>query len=281
MQQRKHHINFDLQQMENIYEAAQGSTDVPHRHDYYTIMLVEVAKGRHVIDYQSYVFAGCEVFFVNPGQVHQVALQAKPKGWVITFSRDFLVENSIPESFISNINLFRQFGDTPPLSLDEDTFARLKNLIAEMQACLPSSFHYRNRALGALLQLFLIYCSNSCLLDTTQLDEESNGVCIFRDFKKLVEQHYQQWHKVGTYASEIPISPKHLSHTVKKLTGKSAKEFIQDRLILEGKRLLIHTRLNIKQIAYELGFEEPLHFSNFFKKKAQVSPSEFRQQKNR
>lgn len=281
MQHRKPLIDFNLQQMEGIYKATQGKADVPHRHDYYTIMLVETAQGTHIIDYESYAFVGSEVFFISPGQVHQVVLDAAPKGWAITFSRDFLVENSIPESFISNINLFRQFGDTPPLSLDETSFARLKNLITEMQACLPQSFHYRSRALGALLQLFLIYCSNSCLLDMTQLDEESNGVCLLRDFKTLVDNHYQQWHKVGTYASEIPISSKHLSHTVKKLTGKTAKEFIQDRLVLEGKRLLIHTELTVKQIAYELGFEEPFHFSNFFKKQAQVSPSEFRLVKKR
>lgn len=279
MQQRKPQINFNLQKMEDIYKATQGKIDVPHRHDYYTILLVEFAQGTHIVDYQSYVFVGSEVFFISPGQVHQVALNAPPKGWVITFSRDFLIENNIPESFISNINLFRQFGDTPPLSLDDTSLARLKNLTTEMHACLPQSFHYRNRALGALLQLFLIYCNNSCLLDITQLDEESSGVCLLRDFKSLVDNNYQKWHKVGTYASEIPISSKHLSHTVKKLTGKTAKEFIQDRLVLEGKRLLIHTSLTVKQIAYELGFEEPLHFSNFFKKHAQVSPSEFRSQK--
>ncbi|MBX2875129.1 MAG: AraC family transcriptional regulator [Saprospiraceae bacterium] len=263
--------------MELIYDQAQGKVDVPHRHDYYTVIIVEEAKGQHLIDYKSYDFSPLQVHFVSPGQVHQVVTSARPKGSVFTFSQDFLIENNIPERFISNINLFRQFGESPPLLIDETTFARLSRILVEMEECLPLDLHYRSRALGALLQLFLIYCNNSCLLDTTQLDEENNGVCMLRDFKDLVNQNFAKWHKVAQYAPTLHITPKHLSHTLKSLTGKTAKEIIQDRLVLEAKRLLFHTNLTIKEIAYRLGYEEPLHFSSFFKKQAGESPSQYRQ----
>jgi AraC-like DNA-binding protein len=265
--------------MGRIYEQTNGNKDVPHRHDYYTVLLVEEANGEHIIDYQTYNFASNQVFFVGPGQVHQVVTPTKPSGWVITFSREFLVENGIPESFISNISLFRQFGEAPPLELDDTSLERLQRIVLDMEEQLALDLHYRNRALGALLQLFLICCNNSCLLDTNQLDEENASVCMLRDFKALVQGHYQEWHKVAQYAAEIHITPKHLSSTVKNLTGKTAKEIIQDRLTLEAKRLLLHTELNIKEIAYQLGFEEPLHFSGFFKKQTGVSPSSFRGKK--
>ena len=263
--------------MELIYDQAAGKIDVPHRHDYYTVIIIEEAEGRHVIDYQSYDLSPLQVYFVSPGQVHQMVTLSRPKGSVFTFSQDFLVENNIPESFITNINLFRQFGETPPLAIDETTFGRLSRILEEMEECLPLDLHYRNRALGALLQLFLIYCNNSCLLDPKQLDEEHSGVCMLRDFKALVNQNFAKWHKVGEYAPTLHITPKHLSHTVKSLTGKTAKELIQDRLTLEAKRLLFHTDLTIKEIAYRLGYEEPLHFSSFFKKQAGESPSQYRQ----
>mgnify|MGYP000356442481 FL=1 len=263
--------------MGEIHDRAGGKVDVPHRHDYYTVILIKEAKGQHIIDYHSYDLAPLQVHFVSPGQVHQVVTPSRPKGSVFTFSRDFLVENNIPESFISNINLFRQFGETPPLGIDEITFERLSRILKEMQECLPLELHYRKRALGALLQLFLIYCNNSCLLDMTQLDEENSGVCMLRDFKKLVNENFQQWHKVAEYAPILHVSPKHLSHTIKQLTGKTAKEVIQDRLTLEAKRLLFHTDLSIKEIAFRVGFEAPLHFSSFFKKQAGQSPSQYRQ----
>lgn len=262
-----------------IFEQMGGAVDEPHRHDYYTVMLIEQAAGEHIVDYQTYAFAPLQVHFVSPGQVHLVDTPTKPTGWVITFSKDFLAENNIPQSFISNISLFRQFGDTPPLDLDEVTFDRLSRIIKEMEDCLPLDLHYRHRALGALLQLFLIYCNNSCLLDSHQLDEENAGVCVLRAFKSLVDQHFQQWHKVSEYAPALHISPKHLSQTVKNLTGKTAKELIQDRLSVEAKRLLFHTELSIKEVGYRLGFEEPLHFSGFFKKQTGQSPSNFRDSK--
>ncbi|MEL6656708.1 MAG: helix-turn-helix transcriptional regulator [Bacteroidota bacterium] len=279
IENRKPNTDFNLLDMGVIFDQVDGAIDVPHRHDYYTVLLIGKASGEHLIDYQSFPFQPQEVHFVGPGQVHQVAATAKPTGWVFTFSRDFLVENNIPESFITNINLFRTFGHSPPLALDQATFDRLFSIIQQMHECLPLNLTYRNRALGALLQLFLIHCNNSAAVDPSQLDEDNSGVCILRDFKHLVDDHYAKWHKVNEYAAEIHLSPKYLSQTVKQFTGKSAKEFIQDRLVLEAKRLLLHTELSVKEIAYRIGFEEPLHFSGFFKKKAGISPSHFRETK--
>ena len=279
IQKREPTVNFNLQRMETIFLQANGKTDVPHRHDYYTVLLVESAKGKHLIDFKTFTFKKSEVHFVSPGQVHQVDVSQKPKGWVITFSRDFLLENNIPESFISNINLFQAFGNSPPLKVDKTTLERLKNILEEIENGLPSNLKYRNRALGALLQLFLIYCNNCKSLNPEQLTEENTNVCMLRDFKNLVEENFTQWHQVKKYASEIHISPKHLSHTMKQLTGKTAKEIIQDRLVLESKRFLLHTDLTIKEIAYKIGFSEPLHFSSFFKNKTEVSPTNFRNSK--
>lgn len=268
--------DFNLQRMENIYEMAQGKADVPHRHDYYTTVLVDYADGFHSIDYKKYLFDKREVHFVSPGQVHQVINDSQPKGWVITFSKDFLVKNNIPESFISNINLFQRFGETPPLKIDQHTFNRLEIIIREIEACLPLELNYNYRALGALLQVFLIYCNNSKDLNPSQLDEENASICILRNYKQLIDEHYKSWHKVKDYASVMLISPKHLSQTVKNLTGVVAKDHIQNRILLEAKRYLLHTELSVKEIAYEIGFEEPLHFSAFFKKKEGISPSKFR-----
>ena len=273
--------DYRLQKMETIYEQAKGQPDIAHRHDYYTLLLVEKAGGTHIIDYNEYAFGTHEVHFVSPGQVHQVLLTQKPKGSVVTFTKNFLIEHNISESFISNINLFQTFGNTPPLQMDQGTFERLDHIIQEMESCLSLDLNYGRKAAGALLQLFLIYCYNSSKFDTSQIDEEHAGICIFRDFKALIDERFKTWHKVKEYAAEIHITPKHLSQTVKNITGKVAKEHIQDRLTLEAKRLLLHTDLSIKEIAYALGFEEPLHFSAFFKKRTKTSPSHFRDSKIR
>lgn len=278
-EKRLHQRDFTLQQMETIFDQAEGKTDVPHRHDYYTVLLVLQADGQHWVDYHPYAFDANQVHFVRPGQVHQVEIPHRPKGWVITFSNEFLLQNNIPAQFISNINLFRSFGENPPLQLDAQTRDRLVALLQDMHRCLLSGMHYHERALGALLQLFLIFCSNSSFLNTDQLTiEPQSDVCILRDFKQMVDNQFDQWHKVNEYAAALSISPKHLSQTVKAHIGQTAKELIQDRLTLEAKRLLQHTDQPVKHIAYQLGFEEPLHFSGFFKKQTGQAPSHFREQ---
>ncbi len=271
--------DINLQQMEAIYQRANGMPDTAHRHDYYTVLLVESAKGKHYIDYNEFSFGKQEVHFVSPGQVHQVLLTKEPKGTVLTFSKDFLVVNNISESFISNINLFQPYGESPPLKLDHHIFNRLTGLISDMQSCLTTDFKYGAKAAGAMVQLFLIYCNNSSKLDVTQIEEQDASVCILRDFKQLVDEKFMEWHKVKEYANQMNVSAKHLSKTVRSVTGKVAKDFIQDRLILEAKRLLLHTDLSIKEVAYQIGFPEPVHFSGFFKKHVGETPSAFRKRK--
>lgn len=274
---RTAHSKFHLDDMALIYERVNGEIDRPHRHNYYTVLFVEEAKGDHIIDYRSYAFKKNEVHFVSPGQVHQVALKERPIGKVFTFSKDFLIYNNISDSFISNFNLFKSFDETPPIKLDSEIYKRLKSIVTEMEIYLDLKIEYHINALGSLLNLFLINCSNSTQIDQSQNDKESPNVCIFRDFKQLVEANFVKWHKVKNYANEINISPKHLSQTIKNVSGKVAKEFIQDRILIESKRLLLHTDLSIKEIAYQIGYDEPLHFSGFFKKKAGISPTKFRQ----
>ncbi|NQX91313.1 MAG: AraC family ligand binding domain-containing protein, partial [Flavobacteriales bacterium] len=104
---------FAISKMEDIYEKHGGVTDDPHRHDYFTVLVVRSAKGIHKIDFNSYDLAPFQVFFVAPGQVHQVIEEQASRGYVMTFSTQFLVENSIPLSFIDGLNLFHDYGQSP------------------------------------------------------------------------------------------------------------------------------------------------------------------------
>ncbi|MEM6723359.1 MAG: AraC family ligand binding domain-containing protein, partial [Bacteroidota bacterium] len=130
-------LDFMLQSMGKIYEATHGMVDEAHRHDYYTVLFIKQAKGEHLVDFNRYPFGEKQVFFVSPGQLHQVVATDKPDGWVITFSRDFLIENNIAESFILNINLFKSFTEAPPLLVDQQTFSKLQGVIDQMVICLP------------------------------------------------------------------------------------------------------------------------------------------------
>jgi AraC-like DNA-binding protein len=99
---------------------------------------------------------------------------------------------------------------------------------------------------------------------------------IIRQFNLLVENHYKKEHSVKFYADQVNRSPKTLSNLFALYNEKSPLTVILDRIVLEAKRLLLYTDKSAKEIAFELGFEDAAYFSNFFKKNAEVSPSDFR-----
>ena len=100
---------------------------------------------------------------------------------------------------------------------------------------------------------------------------------ICRKFNFLVEDHFLQHHDVGFYASKLNKSPKTLSNLFTVVMGKSPISIIHDRIMLHAKRQICHTGLSIKQIAFEMGYEDIQTFSRFFKNKEGISPVQYRE----
>ncbi len=267
---------LNVKRMENIHEQTQGEVDTPHRHDYYTVIWVKDGTGQHTIDFNTYELAPGAVFFVSPGQVHQVSPKGMPQGWVITFSKSFLQHNHISEDFIAQINLFNNFNERPPIFLSEETAAELSTLMEQMETVFESQMTYRIAALSAYLKLFLIYVESQCMERPSDLEDQHGGKQILKQFKQLVEANIHLWHKVGDYAEQMHITSRYLNQVVKSLLGQTAKEVIQEKISLKAKRDLKYSDKSVKEIAYDLGFDDPLYFSSFFKKNTGVSPSAFR-----
>ena len=131
-------------------------------------------------------------------------------------------------------------------------------------------------SIGAFLKLLLIECNNISSINPIEMDVDTTGDNLIRAFKKAVEKDYKKEHSTSYYADLLYITPDHLNRTFKAKTGTTAKDYIQSRIITEAKRLLFFSDLANKEIAYELGFNEPANFSAFFKKHTQLSPSNFK-----
>ena len=212
---------------------------------------------------------------MSPGQVHQVIENEKPFGYVMTFSTDFLLKNSISLDFISDLNLFRNYGQTPPLLPKKEPFDKIQQFTKAIEAYYYSQQPNKLLSVGAYLKLFLIECSNICTIDKLKLESANS---IIRDFKTAVDFHFRKEHSTSFYAKLLNITPDHLNRSIKAKLGKTAKEYIQTRITIEAKRLIYFTDLTNKEIGYELGFNEPANFSAFFKKCTSLSPSNFKKQ---
>lgn len=269
-------VRFEISKMEAIYARRNGRTDEPHRHDFFTVLLVRNAKGQHKIDFNTYALEARQIFFVSPGQVHQVIEEQASEGYVMTFSCEFLVENAIETVFIDGLNLFQNYGQSPPLKPSEAQFERITQHADAMFQLFHSEVNMKELSLGAFLKLILIECNNICSMHPIEPNDDISENRIIREFKQSVNDAYKTEHSAAFYASQLHITPDHLNRIIKSAIGKTVKEYIHSKLITEAKRLLFFSELSNKEIGFELGFAEPANFSAFFKKNTGVSPSSFK-----
>ncbi|MDP4290483.1 MAG: helix-turn-helix transcriptional regulator [Bacteroidota bacterium] len=269
---------FVIKTMEEIDNKSGGIADNPHRHNYYTIIWSFTATGKHIIDFKEYPIAPNYIFFVSPDQVHQILTDPNPTGFVILFTPEFLEKNSIRNDFIANLKLFQKSDETPPLELNETMVMKLKPFVEQMMIAFHSQSDMFLETIGAYLKLFLIECKGHCSLfsgSNTQTVEVEKT--IVKNFKAIVEKSYTRSHQVKYYADSLNVTPNYLNEVIKASMNVSAKDFIQNRLILEAKRMVVFTDKSGKEIGFDLGFEDPSHFSKFFKINTGQSLQDFKE----
>ena len=267
-------FHFSLKRMEDIHDRQKGTPDDPHRHDYYTIIWpLKSVNGKHIIDFQEYPIKRNGIFFIQPGQVHQMIVKSQPLGFVITFSPLFLAQAKIEKSFVDNLKVFSSFLHNEPLFVDNQKEEKLRMFVNSMEEAKKEVHNYIHETIGAYLKLFLIECVSVC--DTDIKREGDKSKIIVEEFKKLVEKNFCKEHKVQFYSDHLVISPGHLNFTVKKELGLNAKSYIQERITIEAKRLLLFSQLNGKEMAFKLGFNDPHHFSKFIKNRTGLTISQF------
>lgn len=266
---------FSLKRMEDIFNESDGKIEKPHRHSYYAVIWpTKTVKGNHLIDFNTFPIKKNGLFFIRPGQIHQLNSEEKPIGFVILFTSTFLQKSKIDNKFIEDLKIFNTYLYNEPLIIDDSKAKTLSSFIKSIEQSLKSVNQFRDEVIGSYLKLFLIECTSVCDTEIVK-DESDKSKLIIESFKKLVEQNFTKEHKVKYYSDKLVISAGHLNHTIKNELGMTAKEYIQQRIILEAKRLVLYSNQNAKAIAFELGFEDPHHFSKFFRKNSGFTITDF------
>src|SRR5690606_39760809 len=146
-----------------------------------------------------------------------------------------------------------------------------------MNSVFQNPHPYQEKMLEGMLVTFLYFCKAVHERHKSTENHLTRAQMITQQFEVLVDKMYVDTKNVSDYAEELNITPNYLTTTVKKLTGKSAKEVIQERLLVESKSLLKFSGLDIAEIAYRLNFQEPTHFTRLYKKLSGTTPNKFRQ----
>jgi AraC-like DNA-binding protein len=134
---------------------------------------------------------------------------------------------------------------------------------------------YSIEMLRSILDLLLTTCASRYKTPDNSISKGKGHILIKR-FYQLTEENYTKNWPLSHYATLLAVSPNHLTQTVKQFTGKTSIQVIKLKQILEIKRLLLHTNLNVSEIAAQLNFDDQSYFSKFFKRETQLTPLEYR-----
>ncbi|MDJ0366552.1 helix-turn-helix domain-containing protein [Hymenobacter sp. H14-R3] len=253
--------------------AHQADLLVPHRKEYYVLAFVWRGGCRHWVDMVPYVMKDNTLYFTVPGQL-MVKEEARPMwGTSLAFTPEFLALNQ--HTSLAELPLLQNRHNHHELLLAVADVAFVQELLGKLEAEYHRPGEWQQRMLTAHLAVLLTYLSR---LYTEQFPDTEPSVekLLLNTYRAKIEEGFRERHEVGAYASLLHVSAGHLSEVVKAQSGKSAITHIQERLVLEARRLLFHTPQSVKEIAFDLGFADASYFSRFFKRGTGLTPAGYR-----
>ncbi len=240
----------------------------PHRHAYHELIWVREGSGRHLIDGESVEFGPHTLTVIGKGQVHQFERAEGIRGYVVRFDDEWLTG--------SRRWLFSGQVCTP-LTVPEDDALRFDALLDLLRVELerppgPESAELRSHLLTAAL----LWAQRWREAQLEGGGATSTDVQLHRDFLETLERDFTKSHEARHYAAELGVTTGTLSRTLTRLTGRTTKQLILDRVLMEAGRLLRFSDLSVKEIAARLGFKDQFAFSHAFKRQRGEAPLEFR-----
>jgi AraC-like DNA-binding protein/quercetin dioxygenase-like cupin family protein len=245
----------------------------PHRHQFYECFVFLKGGGTHSIDFVDFPIQSNSIHIITPGQVHQVKRAAASEGFVFMF--DLVHFSAIPavESFLFDHSCFDTAEFPPYYHFDNEMAEQLKQISNSTWMEYSSSKQLKNLVVLNQLSILILLCMQINM--QRNLNQKFKHNHTYSNFRKLLTTEFRSLKKVKEYASKLKISEKQLNETCLEKSGETASSLIYKQVILEAKRLL-NTGIPSKEVAYDLNFLDPAHFSKFFKSQTGLSPSEFK-----
>ena len=245
---------------------------VPHRKNFYFLVLVRQGSNRHWVDMRSYTQQANTLYLTAPHHVRLLE-QARPfTGTALGFTAEF-VGLGQPAGFVP-LPLLAPAAPGHELRLQAADLAFLEPILALMLAEYEQQRPWHLDMLRTNLRTILIYISR---LYQQQVGPAAAPALSYLDkFIALVETHHATLHQVAQYAELLHVSPGYLNERVRHLSGQPGLAHIHARLVLEAKRYLFYTSLSAAEISFALGFADPSYFGRFFRRDTGLSPTSYR-----
>ncbi len=243
-----------------------------HRHNFFFVLFLEKGNGEHSIDFINYPVNDYSVFFMRPGQVHQLTLKQGSNGYLMQFNREFYTPKEEPVNFVLRKVSYKNYC---PLSGEK--FSKLLSKLSFIfEEYTQKQDRYKEVITASLEILFIELVRQSKNPKEIKNDGTKYSQNQLEELLERLQKHIVTHKQVIKYAEMMHLTTFQLNKITKETTGKTCSQLINEQIVLEAKRNLLATTNQINQIAFDLGFEDPSYFIRFFKKHANFSPEAFR-----
>jgi AraC family transcriptional activator of pobA len=247
----------------------------PHRHDYHELIWTRSGVGQHMLDHRTVPVVPGTITVIGRGQVHVFERARDLVGAAVRFTDELLHEGPVARA--DPAWLLAGCGGWN-VTVPESSQAPLEALIASLKDESggppdPRSADLQRHLLSVLLLWIERWYDGE---HTERRDGHGAGLELYRRFSRVLERDFATHHDAAHYADALALPPAALSHALAQVAGKSTKELVTDRVMIEATRLLRFTDRTIGEVAFQTGFADPLYFSRAFKRHTGEPPTLFR-----
>ena len=267
-------FDFQIQRLEDVF-ANTNRAIPPNRWSYYRICLVKQGDGHFLTGIYKFK-ASRNTLVVIPSRIITSSRNwsLDLKGYVVLFNLNFFLQNKFPHQYIENRKILSA-AVRPYIRLSDPEAEEMAAIFEDILKIKQSDDRFKEELIA--LKIIELLIKGERLFEKEQSQERiTASVEVIRRFIELLDTYYLTQHAVTFYADRLSVHPNYLNSLVKKHTSMSAKEIIQNRLLLETKYLLHSTTLSIKEISNQVGFSDPNYFAVFFKRLENMSPANYR-----
>ena len=243
----------------------------PHRHDYIELFFFRKGGGIHEIDFTKLPVDANSIHLVSAGRVHRLKRELNSEGYVVLFHPSIFDRDHTISEFLFELDCY-DIGEYEPIyHFLTDRQKEVDDLVESLWQHYQSDDDFKHQFILHKLTLLCLHCIKVRQFKSTDISRDQE---FYTAFRKALRQNFKEKKKVKEYAETLGVSTRKLNEIVSERTGLSVSNLIHRQVILEARRLL-NSGITSKEVAFQLNFEDPAHFSKFFKSQTGESPSEF------
>lgn len=269
-----HKIDLFVQVYETIIDKV-GDHVPPHKWSYYRLGLLKEGSADYTCGI--YKFKAKEnTLLIMPPRIVTASTNwtVDVQGYFLAFNHDFFLQSHFPHKYLANKKIL-QPSVKPYMHLPVELAGKAEQIF---KTILKEKYENKShrKELIAIKIVELLILVERLYLEVHEFDDNQITLDLVKRFSDLIEVNFARERSVAFYASALHVHPNHLNAVIKRHSGMTAKDSIQNRLLLETKYLLHQTTLSVKEIAHQLGFDDPNYFAVFFKRSEGLSPIAYR-----